>query len=61
MTAGFYKLENGSNEPLYASTIVAGPTYTLIADTHEQYEYPVDGWYWFASHEEAKSFLNMKE
>lgn len=57
MTAGFYKLEDGATELLHAPAIVAGPTYTLIADTHAQYEYPVDGWYWFESREEAEVLL----
>jgi hypothetical protein len=29
----------------------------LIASEHATYEYPVDGWYWFDSEEDAREFF----
>jgi hypothetical protein len=53
--SGFYKNEYGVL--LHGSEDVFGPTFTLLRDQHESYEYPVDGWYWFDTEEEARSFL----
>jgi len=55
-TSGFYKEENG--ELLYGQ-VVLNKNYELRKETHEQHTYPVDGWYWFASEAEAKSFFNI--
>jgi hypothetical protein len=55
MTAGFYKKDN--EELLYAPNIVEGNGFVLVAQDKDQYEYPVDGWYWFDSEEEALQFL----
>jgi hypothetical protein len=55
MTSGFYKKEN--EELLYATNIVEGNGFVLVAQDKDQYEYPVDGWYWFDSEEEALQFL----
>ncbi len=50
-TPGFYKLENGN---LFCATkVVDAPAYTLIAENKDDYTYPVDGWHWFNSEEEA--------
>jgi hypothetical protein len=51
MTSGFYKKDN--EELLYAPNIVEGNGFVLVAQDKDQYEYPVDGWYWFDSEEEA--------
>lgn len=55
MTAGFYKKENDTL--LYAPNIIEGDGYVLVAQDKDQYEYPIDGWTWFDSEEEAKSFI----
>jgi hypothetical protein len=55
MTSGFYKKDN--EELLYAPNIVEGNGFVLVAQDKDQYEYPVDGWYWFDSEEEALQFL----
>lgn len=51
MTAGFYKKQDG--QLLYGSHIVEGDGYVLLAQDKDTYEYPVDGWVWFDSPEEA--------
>lgn len=53
MTAGFYRKENDAL--LYAPNIVEGDGYVLIAQDKDTYEYPIDGWTWFDSEEEAES------
>ena len=57
MTAGFYKKENDTL--YYAPNIIEGDGYVLIAQDKDQYEYPIDGWNWFDSEEEAKSLLEI--
>lgn len=59
MTAGFYKKENDTL--YYAPNIVEGDGYVLIAQDKDQYEYPIDGWNWFDSEEEAKALLPVYE
>jgi hypothetical protein len=54
MTEGFYKKQD--NELLYAPNIVEGNCYVLITQHKDQYEYPVDGWSWFESLEEAELY-----
>lgn len=55
MNPGFYKLENG--ELLYAPSSVESALFYLSADRRDEYEYPVDGWYWFDSEEAAREAL----
>lgn len=52
-TSGFYKLDG---DLLYGQTIF-GPTYILVNESHADYTYPVDGWYWFLSEDEAITYL----
>jgi len=59
MTAGFYKTENDTI--LYAPNIVEGDGYVLVAQDKDQYEYPIHGWTWFDSEEEAKEFFNLED
>jgi hypothetical protein len=54
-TEGFYKLDGGI--VLYGANFVLNANYELRKETHTEHTYPVDGWYWFDSAEEAyKSF-----
>lgn len=57
-TAGFYKLD--SSEVLFGPNYVLNQAYTLHKDSHQQNTYPVDGWYWFDSIEEAYSFFGLQ-
>lgn len=54
----FYKLEG---ENLMSSPMVEGQGYILCEVGHEnnEYTYPVYGWYWFNTEEEAKAFFNL--
>lgn len=45
-TSGFYKL-NEVGEWEYAPNFVYAPTYTLLREDKDTYDYPVDGWYWY--------------
>jgi hypothetical protein len=53
---GFYKLDNG--EMLYAPNIVEGPGYVLFINEKDTYTYPVDGWVYADSQENASVLLN---
>lgn len=55
MDKGFYKLQDG--ELFYAPNAVYNKNYELLKEIHEAYNYPVDGWYWFESREEACAAL----
>ena len=57
MTEGFYKKQN--EELLYGPNIVEGSGYVLLAQDKDSYQYPIDGWYWFNSEEEARVFFEM--
>ena len=57
-TAGFYKYES---EQLAWGKRVLNLDYELYADKHSEYELPTDGWYWFDSTEEARTFFNIVE
>lgn len=59
--SGFYKQE-GKNI-LHGPNFVFGPDLTLIKEDIEEYLlldiFPVDGWYWFDSTEEAYAFFGV--
>lgn len=57
MNPGFYKLDG--EELLYGPNFVENMNYQLYQQFHDQYTYPVDGWYWFDSEEEAKIYFNL--
>lgn len=50
--AGFYRVDD-ENNLLYAPTAVYAPDYTLLAAERFNYTYPINGWYWFESYEQA--------
>lgn len=58
-TQGFYKFAN--EELFYGRNFVYNANYELIALNHEQYSYPVDGWYYFESKELAREFFGLPE
>lgn len=46
------------------NTLTYGPyvqseNYLLLSDQHSTYQYPVDGWYWFDTEQEANTFFNI--
>lgn len=54
-TSGFYKCDG---DILYAPNFVYGPTFELLREHKDEYQYPVDGWTWFDSETEANEQLN---
>lgn len=65
-TSGFYKFQKGSQEQnitdsmLYAKTTVLLSDRYLTTDKKDTYQYPVDGWMWFKSEEDAQIMFRMK-
>jgi len=55
--AGFYKLDNA--ELLYGPNFVLNTGYSLYKEQKDTYSYPVDGWYWFADENQARSFFGL--
>jgi len=60
-TSGFYKYEVDIETMFYGPNFVYGPydTFQLFRNQHDTYTYPVEGWYWFDSQEEAYTFFNI--
>lgn len=56
-TSGFYS-KDGENL-LHAPNFVLGPfqRFELRRENKNEYNYPVEGWYWFSSETEAKKFF----
>ncbi|MGI9158939.1 MAG: hypothetical protein ACR2K1_04220 [Saprospiraceae bacterium] len=55
-TSGFYKLDEIL---LFARYSVYSGGYELLRENYNTYIYPVDGWYWFDSEEDARIFFNL--
>jgi hypothetical protein len=54
-TSGFYKNDNGTL--LFGPNFVLNANYELRRETHDQHNYPIDGWHWFDSEAQAKQFF----
>ena len=55
-TSGFYKQFEG--QLLYGPSAILHKDFQLKKENKDEYTYPVDGWHWFDSEQEAKDFLN---
>jgi hypothetical protein len=55
---GFYKLDGIL---CYGPNFVINAQYELRKEQKDTYSYPVDGWYWFADENAARSFFNMPQ
>ena len=55
-TGGFYKLDG---ELLFGPNFVLNQNYELYRETHTDHTYPVDGWYWFDTEEQANLFFGL--
>lgn len=55
-TSGFYKYDAGL---MYGPNFVEGPSFTLTRETHNDFTYPIEGWYWFDSEDVAREFFNV--
>ena len=54
-TSGFYN----KDAMLRAGKFVYGPGFTLLRDLKDTYTYPVNGWIWFDSAEEAAASFDV--
>jgi len=54
----FYKLDT---ELLEAPNFVLNKDYELRVATKDEHQYPIDGWYWFDTIEQARAFFNLPE
>ena len=57
MTSGFYKYE--SETLMYGPNFVLDKNFELMIESKNDHAYPVDGWYWFDSIEDACAFFNI--
>jgi len=55
-TSGFYRNNNG--ELQFAPNFVLSSIYELRRETKDQHAYPIDGWHWFDSVNEAEAQLS---
>jgi hypothetical protein len=58
-TSGFYRLRG--DKLTRAPNAVRAPTYDLLRKDKDTYTYPVEGWYWFNTETEAKTFFGLPE
>lgn len=56
-TSGFYKNEDGLL--LFGPNGVSGPLFDLHQANRTEYTYPVAGWSWFDTEEEARTFFGL--
>lgn len=55
-TSGFYKLDGIL---LYGPNFVINANYELRKESHQEHQYPIDGWYWFDSEPQAREFFKI--
>lgn len=58
-TQGFYKKEN--DNLIYSQNLVLNSEYQLFKELKDEYNYPIDGWYWFDSEDDAYVFFNIEK
>jgi hypothetical protein len=56
-TQGFYKYQD--EQLFYAPNYVEGPNILLLSLEKDSYQYPIDGWIWFESEEEAQNYFQI--
>lgn len=56
-TSGFYKNDEGML--LYGPNFVIGGGFSIFKEQKDIYEYPVCGWKWFDSEEQARIEYNL--
>jgi hypothetical protein len=52
---------NYKDDILLSSSLVIMPIGGLITEDKDTYQYPVEGWYWFDTLEEAKQFFDIED
>lgn len=58
-TQGFYKKQ--LNEIIFGADLICGVNYMLLAQEHDKYDYPVDGWIWANNLDEAIQYFANNE
>lgn len=58
-TQGFYKKEN--DNLIYSQNLVLNSEYQLLKELKDEYNYPIDGWYWFDSEDDVYVFFNIEK
>ncbi len=58
-TSGFYRLDG--DQLLCGPNFVYHRDYSLMRDNHTEYTYPVDGWYWFDSEQDARAHFDLPQ
>jgi hypothetical protein len=58
MNPGFYKNEDG--HAVHGPNYVLNMDYELRKETKDEHTYPVDGWSWFDSEEEAYASFGLE-
>ena len=58
-TQGFYKKEK--DNLLYAQNSVLNSEYQLFKELKDEYNYPIDGWYWFDSEDDVYVFFSIEK
>lgn len=56
--SGYYKVDPDGVTLLYGRFYVLNANYELWRDQKDSYTYPVDGWSWYESEDEARLALN---
>ena len=57
---GFYKLETGGKRSVVLhGTNISNKDYNLAIENKDTHTYPVDGWTYFDTFEEATTFFNV--
>ena len=61
-TSGFYTYSQTEQMMMCGPNFVLGPyeRFSLYRDKKDTYTYPVEGWYWFDSDEEAYKFFEIE-
>ena len=54
---GFYKLDG--TDLLHGPNYVLSGSYNLYKEEKDTYNYPIGGWYWFDSEEQARIYFNL--
>ena len=44
---------------LFGPNFVLNANYELRRETKDNFDYPVDGWYWFDNEDDAYTFFNV--
>jgi len=60
-TSGFYKSQEQEEVLLFAPNFVDAPTYSLSRKKKDTYTYPVEGWHWFETEDEAYAFFYLEK